>query len=44
MGVSEQLEILYLPSNFADNIQVLDFLPVKNLDGDLVPGELVLTD
>ena len=42
--MSEELQILDLPSDLAHHIQVLDLLPVEDLDSNLVPSQLVETD
>ena len=42
--MSEELQILDLPPDLAHHIQVLDLLPVEDLDGNLVAGQLVETD
>ena len=42
--MSEELQILDLPSDLAHHIQVLDLLPVEDLDGNLVARQLVETD
>ena len=41
MRMSEQLKILDLAPNLANNIETLDLLPIENLDSDLVACQLV---
>ena len=40
----EELQILDLPPDFAHHVQVLDLLPVEDLDSNLVTGQLVEAD
>ena len=42
--MAEQLQVLNLPLDFAHHVQALDLLPVENLDGHLVAGQLVEPD
>ena len=42
--MSEELQILDLPPDLAHHVQVLDLLPVEDLDRNLVPGQLVEAD
>ena len=42
--MSEELQILDLPPNLAHHVQVLDLLPVEDLDGNLVASQLVEAD
>ena len=42
MRVPEQLQVLYLPLDLPDHVEVLDLLPVEYLDRDLVAGLLVV--
>lgn len=44
MWVPEKLQVLDLSPDFADDIKALDFLTIKDLDGDFVTSELVLPD
>ena len=39
--MSEEFEILDLSSDLSHNIKCLDLLPVEDLDGNLVTGQLV---
>ena len=39
--MSEEFEILDLSSDLPDDIECLDLLPIKYLDGDLVTSQLV---
>ena len=42
--MTEEFQVLYLPPDLADHVEVLDLLPIEDLDGDLVAGELVEAD
>ena len=42
--MAEEFQILDLPSDLANHVQVLDFLSVEDFDGNLVAGELVEAD
>ena len=42
--VAKQFQILNLPSNLANHIQVLNFLPVEDLDSYLVACKLMLSN
>lgn len=44
MRVPEQLEVLNFPANLAHDIEALDFLPIQDLDGDLVLGHLMFAN
>ena len=44
MRMAEEFQILDLPSDLANHVQVLDFLSVEDFDGNLVAGELVEAD
>ena len=44
MRMAKEFQILDLPSDLANHVQVLDLLSVQDLHGDLVPGELVEAD
>ena len=41
MWMAEELQILDLSSDLANHVQVLDLLPVEDLDGNLVASQLV---
>jgi len=42
--VPEEFEILNLSADLSDNIQVFYFLPIQDFDGNLVSGQLVLSN
>ena len=42
--MAEELQVLDLSPDLANHVQVLDLLPVEDLDGNLVPGQLVKAD
>ena len=44
MWMAEELQILDLSPDLAHHVQVLDLLPVEDLDGNLVPSQLVKAD
>jgi hypothetical protein len=44
VGMTEEFQVLNLSPDLADNIQILDFLSIKNFYGNFVPSQLVFTD
>lgn len=44
MRVPEELEVLDLPADLPHHVQAADLLPVEDLHGDFMPGQLVLAD
>ena len=41
MWMAEELQVLDLSPDLANHVQVLDLLPVEDLDGNLVASQLV---
>jgi hypothetical protein len=42
--MSEELQILNFPPDFSNHIETFNFLPVQNLDGNLMTGDLMETN
>ena len=42
--MAKQLQVLDLPLDLPDHVQALDLLPIENLDGHLMAGQLVEAD